>query len=160
MATVFTIAFTTVAIAAQQDIFSWKALTDSPLTLLAAFIGNVSIEADVGDTQEQAWGVEIVGGNTTIGSGGSNPTGRPVRSKDVTVLPTTNLRANDTTKVSAGTRVLLHPDGFNTRTGWQYVPTPECQFIFEAGDGFGAIQLTTTPGEAINMSGVVYLLQT
>lgn len=159
MPTIFTVSFTITAWTAQQDIFSWKALDDAPLTLLACFLSNTGIAADAGDASEELYGIEICQGNTTIGSGGSNPVGRKVRSKDSTPIPTTNLRANDTTKLTGGTRLLLHADGFNTRSGWQYQPTPECQFTFDEGDGFGAIQLMTTPSDSINFSGVAYLSQ-
>lgn len=159
MGTVFTISFTEVSIAAEQDIFSWRALDDAPLRLLKIVLANAGVVADAGDAKEQMWPLEICRGNTTIGSGGSNPTGRPLRSKDTTTLPTTNLRANDTTKVSAGTRVLLHADAFNTRVGWLYVPPPELIWTFDEGDGFGALQLVAVPNEAIVMSGTCYLEQ-
>src|SRR5258708_37750733 len=96
----FTISFSCVAVTAVQDFFSWSALVDAPLTLLGCVISNVGGTADAGDAQEELLGIEICRGNTTIGSGGTNPTGRKARSKDSTTIPTTNLRANDTTKIT------------------------------------------------------------
>lgn len=159
MSTIFTVSFSLVAVSAQQDFFSWKALDDAPLRLLKCILRNTGIAADAGDAKEQMWGVEICRGNTTVGSGGSNPTGKKARSKVTTTIPTTNLRANDTTKISGGTRDLLHADGFNNRVGWEYAPTPEEYLYFDEGDGFGAIQLMTTPSEAVTISGVLYLEQ-
>lgn len=159
MPTVFTIAFSAVSVAAQQDFGSWKALADAPLILKKAIISNVGIAADAGDAQEELLGIEIVRGNTTIGSGGANPTGQKARSKDSATIPTTNLRVNDTTKVSAGTRSLLMADGFNVRVPWIYVPTPDEWFTFDNGDGFGALQLVSTPTDAILISGTIWLEQ-
>lgn len=159
MGSKFTIAFSAVSVIAQQDFFSWKALTEAPLRLIGCVISNVGIAADAGDAQEELLGIELCRGNTTIGSGGTNPTGRKLRSKDSTTIPTTDLRVNDTTKISGGTRLLLMADGFNVRTGWQFHPTPEEWFEFDNSDGYGAIQLTSTPTDAILFSGTAWLEQ-
>lgn len=159
MATIFTVSFSLVAVSVQQDFFSWKALDDAPLDLIACVISNTGGTADAGDAQEELLGVEICRGNTTIGSGGTNPTGQKARSKDTTTIPTTNIRVNDTTKISAGTRSLIVADGFNVRTGWVYTPTPEQIITFDEGDGFGAIQLMTTPNDAVTMSGTIWFRQ-
>lgn len=155
----FTISFSVVAVAAQQDFFSFSPLDDAPITIVACILKNVGIAADAGDAKEQLWGVEICRGNTSIGSGGSNPTGVKLNTLDTTTIPTTNLRANDTTKISAGTRTLCHADGFNHRVGWEYIPTPDMQWTFRQSDNFIAVQLMTTPSESVNISGTLYLRQ-
>ena len=155
MSRIYSISFALVAVSAQQDFFSVKALDDRPIVIHEVRINNAGITADAGDAKEQLWGVEICRGNTTIGSGGTNPTAQPFNSADSAFGPTTNVRVNDTTKVSAGTRALLLADGFNTRAGWIYLPTPEDRIRTAEGDGFLAVQLTTTPSEAITMSGTM-----
>ena len=152
----YTITFTGVAISAQQDLWSLKALDDQPITIISGEIFNVGINADVGDAKEQTWGIIFVRGNTTIGSGGSNPTARATEgSNSLAFGPTTNVRVNDTTKISGGTALTLYSSGFNTRVGWYYKPIPEERFVINEGNGFFAIQLNTTPSEAITMSGTL-----
>lgn len=151
----YTIAFSNASLAAQQDLFSFKPATDKPVAIVSIHVDNDDIAANAGDAKEQLWGWGIVRGNTTIGSGGSNPTARPVIVSDAAFGPTTNVRVNDTTKVSGGTGVTVWKDGFNTRLGLHYVPLPEERIVTTATDGFCAVQLLTTPSAAIKMSGTL-----
>ena len=153
----YTISFAAVSVTAQQDLFSFKALDDRPVTIHACYISNVGIAADAGDAQEELLRVIIIRGNTTIGSGGSNPTARPLAVLDTAFGPTTNVRTNDTTIISGGTGVILHDDGFNNRVGWVFIPTPEMRIRSNEGDGFVAIQLKSTPTDAILLSGTLYV---
>jgi hypothetical protein len=155
MGRMYSISFSQVSIAAQQDLFSIKPNSDKPIILHSCYISNVDIAASSGDSKEQDWEVKIVRGNTTVGSGGTNPTARPLNAADTTFGPTTNVRVNDTTKVSGGTGIIIHDDGFNTRSGWAYRPTPEERIQCTATDGFIAIQLATTPSAAIKISGTL-----
>ncbi|OGR89981.1 MAG: hypothetical protein A2V88_12305 [Elusimicrobia bacterium RBG_16_66_12] len=155
MSRIYTISFAGVSVAAQQDLFSIKPATDKPIKIHSCVISNVGVAADAGDAAEELLRVAIVRGNTTIGSGGSNPTARPVNVADTAFGPTTNVRANDTTKVSGGTGIVIYDDGFNVRVGWQYVPVPEDRISCTAADGFIAIQLLSTPTDAILMSGTL-----
>src|ERR1700693_5721733 len=98
MGRMYTISFSNVSIAAQQDFFSVKPATDKPILIHACFIANVDIAASAGDAKEQDWGVEIARGNATIGSGGTNPTAQKANADDAAFGPTTNVRVNDTTK--------------------------------------------------------------
>lgn len=160
MGRMYTISFGAVSVTAQQDLFSFKPADDKPVTIHACYISNVGIAADAGDAQEELLRVVIIRGHTTIGSGGSNPTARPLASADTAFGPTTNVRANDTTKVSGGTGVILHDDGFNNRVGWVYLPTPEMRILSNEGDGFVAVQLLSTPTDAILLSGTLYVEET
>lgn len=157
MGRMYSISFSGVSVSAQQDFFSIKPATDKPIILHSCYISNVGIAADAGDSQEELLSVLIVRGNTTIGSGGTNPTARSLAAADTTFGPTTNVRVNDTTKVTGGTGLTIHSDGFNVRTGWQYRPTPEERITCTATDGFIAIQLASTPTDAILMSGTLYV---
>lgn len=155
----YSISFSNVSIAAQQDFFSVKPATDKPIIIHSCFIENSDIAASAGDAKEQDWEVKIVRANTTIGSGGSNPTARPLATADTAFGATTNVRTNDTVKVSGGTGLTIHDGGFNTRVGWNYRPTPEERISCTATDGFIAIQLATTPSAAVKMSGTLYVLE-
>lgn len=151
----YSIVFSGVDVSAQQDFFSIKPLTDKPIKLHSCYITPVGVAADVGDAQEEMLAVLIVRNNTTIGSGGTNPTANPLPGTAQAFGPTTNVRVNDTTKVSGGTGLTLHSDGFNNRIGWQYRPTPEERIECTATNGFIAIQLASTPTDAIKMNGTL-----
>jgi len=155
MGRVYTIAFSGVSIAAQQDFFSIKPATDKPIKIHSCVISNVGIAADAGDAQEELLRVVIIRGNTTIGSGGSNPIAKPVNKADTAFGPTTNVRTNDTTKVSGGTGDILYDDGLNVRVGWQYLPIPEDRLSCSGTDGFIAVQLLSTPDDGVLMSGTL-----
>ena len=158
MSRMYSVIFSAVSVTAQQDLFSIKPATDKPILLHSCYISNVGIAADAGDAQEELLAIIIVRNNTTIGSGGSNPVARMIKGQTDTAFgPTTNVRANDTTKVSGGTGLTLHSDGFNNRVGWQYRPTPEERIGCSAGDGFIAIQLASRPTDAILLSGTLYV---
>lgn len=151
----YTISFSNVAVAAQQDLFSFKPATDKPVDIVSCYLSNTGIVADSGDAKEALLEVKIVRGNTTIGSGGSNPTAKPVGKANTAFGPTTNVRVNDTVKVSGGTGDVMHDDGFNHRVGWQYRPLDEERITCTATDGFIAVQLASTPNEAFNLSGTL-----
>lgn len=152
---VYTISFSNISIAAQQDFFSFQPAANKPVVIHEVRISNVAIAAQSGDAHEEMLGIEICRGNTTIGSGGTNPTAQPIRTSAAAFGPTTNVRANDTTKVTGGTRTLLVADGFNSRTGWLYQPVPEDRIVSMNGDNFVAVQLVTTPSATIAMSGTL-----
>lgn len=157
MGRMYSISFSAVSVTAQQDFFSIKPVDDKPIKLHSCYISNVGIGADAGDAQEELLAVIIIRGNTTIGSGGTNPTARPLNVADTAFGPTTNVRVNDTTKISGGTGITLHSDGFNNRVGWQYRPTPEERISCSEVDGFIAVQLASTPTDAILLSGTLYV---
>lgn len=155
MGRMYAISFSAVSVAAQQDFFSIKPATDKPIKLHSCYISNVGVAADAGDAQEELLAVIIVRDNTTIGSGGTNPAAALLAGTGQGFGPTTNVRVNDTVKVSGGTGVVKHSDGFNSRVGWQYRPTPEERIECTATNGFIAIQLASTPTDAILMSGTL-----
>ena len=155
MGRIYSIVFSAVSVAAQQDFFSLKPATDKPIKIYACYISNVGIGADAGDAQEEFLSVLIVRGNTTIGSGGTNPTAGLLSATGQAFGPTTNVRVNDTTKVSGGTGLVMHSGGFNTRVGWEYRPAPEERIECSAANGFIAVQLASTPTDAILLSGTL-----
>ena len=154
MSRMYSIEFADVAVTAAQDLFSFKPLDDRPVIIHAIFFSQTD---DVGDAAEEMLLIKIVRGNTTIGSGGSNPTARPLDTTDAAFGPTTNVRANDTTEVSGGTGLDIHSEAFNIRTGWAYIPTPEMRIRVDEGDGFCAIQLIDVPTDSLTMSGTMYV---
>jgi len=154
MGRMYSIEFADVAVTAAQDLFSFKPLDDRPVILHAVFITQNS---DVADAAEEMLTVKIIRGAATVGSGGSNPTARPLDSTDAAFGPTTNVRANDTTETSGGTPLDMHSEAFNIRTGWAYIPTPEMRIRTDEGDGFLAVALITVPADSLTMSGTMYV---
>lgn len=153
MGRMFSARFEAVAVTAVQDLFSLGSPT-SGMGLLHSII--IAQTSDVGDSAEEILIVRIITGNTTVGSGGSAPTAIPFQLGDT---PTSVVRANDTTEVSAGTSVIKYSDAFNIRVGWQYIPTPETRIAFnELIDGtltFLAVQLISTPADSVDLTGTI-----
>lgn len=153
MGRMYSVVFQNVAVTAAQDFFSLKPADDKPIKIHAIFINQ---QSDVGDSAEEMLVVHIIRDWTTIGSGGSNPTPRPLDSNDGASGITTNCRTNDTTEASGGSPLILHAEHFNIRTGWAYVPTPECRVRQDEGDGFLAIALIVAPNDSLTMCGTLY----
>lgn len=152
MGRMYAVTFSNVAVTAAQDFFSLKAADDIPVLLHAVYLGQ---QSDVGDASEEMLVVHITRGAATIGSGGSNPARTPLDSNDAASSITTNCRANDTTEVSGGTALILHAEHFNIRTGFMYVPTPECRIRSDEGDGFLAVALIVAPDDSLTMCGTL-----
>ena len=143
-----------VAVAAKQDLFSIIPGDDNPIVIHAVFLSQVE-DDDVGDANEDIWGVALVRGHTTTGSGGSQPVARPLDLADSTGAHTaTNLAANDTTTMTGGTGLVLHADAFNTRVGWAYIPTPEMRILVPGSVGF-QVELVYTPASSTKMTGTL-----
>ena len=154
MSRMYSIEFADVAVTLAQDLFAFKPLDDRPVILHAIFLSQTD---DVGDSAEEMLLVKIIRGAATIGSGGSNPTARPLDSTDAAFGPTTNVRVNDTTETSAGSPLDMHSEAFNIRTGWAYIPTPEMRIRTDEGDGFLAVALIDVPSDSLTMSGTMYV---
>ena len=153
MGRMYSIEFENVSVTAAQDFFALKPADDKPILIHGIYLSQFS---DVGDSAEEILRVKIIRGAATIGSGGSNPTPRPMDSNDAASGITTNSRVNDTTETSGGSPVDLHSDAFNIRVGWVYIPTPEMRIRCDEGDGFIAVALMAAPADAVSMSGTLY----
>ncbi len=152
MGRIYSVEFEGVAVTAVQDFFALKPATDKPIKIHAI---HLSQSSDVGDAAEEMLRVKIIRGASTIGSGGTNPTPRPLDSGDAACGITTNCRVNDTTKASGGTQLDMHSEAFNIRTGWVYLPTPEDRIRCSASDGFIVLSLMNAPNDELTMSGTL-----
>jgi hypothetical protein len=146
----YSIAFSDIAVTAQQDFFELLPATQKPIRLHACFISQIS---DVGDAAEEMLRVSIIRGHTTSGSGGASVTPGPLDSVDTAAGAT--CERNNTTIASAGTGLVLHSEAFNIRSGWVYVPTPECRPRC-ANASIIVVRLLTTPADSLTMSGTLY----
>ena len=142
-----------VAVTAIQDLFSLASPTSGVGVLHHI---DLSQSTETGDSAEEMLILRIITGNTTVGSGGSAPTAIPFQLGDT---PTTTVRANDTTEVSAGTSVIKYSTAWNVRVPWLYIPTPETRINFgELAAGtttFLALQLITTPADSVSITGTI-----
>lgn len=151
MSRVYTVSFNAVAVTAQQDLFEINAAAAKNCRILALFL---SQSTEVGDAAEEGLNITIKSGATTSGSGGSAPTPVPNNVTDAAAGFTAEV--NNTTKATAGTIVTHHPDNWNVRAPYVYIPTPQMQ-IELTGSRRLTVELGTTPADSITMSGCLYI---
>lgn len=153
----YTVEFHNIAITAVQDLFYIKPAADKPVALEACYISNVGGTADAGDAQEELLRVEVIRlpATVTVGSGGSAFTPSPVEPNDTAAGFTA--RTNDTTvATTSGTAATLHPDGWNVRIPWTWLPPPEHRLL-AANAGAIVVRLNLAPNDSIATSGVLYV---
>jgi len=150
---IYTVNFAAVAVAAAQDLFSLDAAAEKPIEIVGLMLTQVG-NSDVGDAQEELLRFAFIRGNTTVGSGGTAPTPRPVKASDPAAGFTA--RVNDTTVATVGTAITTHEDAFNVRAGylnWWPLGTET--------DTNGAlllvVRLVTAPADSITLSGTLYV---
>ena len=114
--TVFSAAFSAVAISAAQDLFEIVAPSDSRVRLLEIDIGQYS---DFGDAQAEILSLTIHRGHTTSGSGGSSVT--PVNVNPYGRLAGTVVEANNTT-VATTSGTLLCSTIWHVQAGFLWSP--------------------------------------
>lgn len=151
MGRIYSVSFENVAVAAIQDLFEILPADDKPVRLLWARVSNVASET----SEQLRIRIKRMPATVTGGSGGTSPTIQKLVSADATAGFTAE--ANNTTQATtSGTAQVLWAEGFNVLSGWDYLPTPECVFVFVQGEGL-IIDLPAAPGASTNMSGVIML---
>lgn len=154
MSRMYSVVFSAVSVAAAQDLFELTPADDKPIAIHAIYLSNVGGTADAGDAAEEFLRADIIRGFTTSGSGGTAPTAGALDPADAAAGCTAEV--NNTTVATTGTTVTLHSDGFNSRVGWVYVPTPECRPKASQANTTIVVRLTTAPADAILFSGTLY----
>lgn len=149
MGRLYAVTFENVAVTASQDFFELAPAANKPI-----YIHYISLtqNTEMGDAAEEYLRVKIIRGHTTGGSGGSTPTARPLDGNDAAAGCTAE--ANNTTIASAGTAVDLHAENFNIRSGFLYVPTPECRPRCQ-NTNLLVVRLMANPADSLNMSGTL-----
>ena len=150
MGRMYSVIFENVSVSAAQDFFELTPADDKPVAIHAIFLSQIS---DVGDAAEEMLRLEIVRGHTTGGSGGTGPT--PAQLDKSGVAAGCAAEVNNTTIASTGTGVILHAEAFNIRSGWAYVPTPECRPVASQGDTTIVVRLMAAPADAVTISGTL-----
>lgn len=148
---VYTASFTSVAVAAQQDLLSLLASSTIPFQIHEIGLSQIT---NVGDANEKEWSLLFKSGATTAGSGGSVPTPTPSRYGISTSAAVTVAHANDTTLATAGTSITHYAFNWNIRAPFQYIFTPETRLLMPASRRF-VFGLATTPSASTTCSGYI-----
>lgn len=144
----YTAAFEEVAVTAAQDLFEIVAASDAVVVIHGFDFGQSS---DAGDAESEQLSI-IVHRGSTSGSGGSSVTPAPRALGDAAFGGT--VEANNTTQATEGT--ILDAYTFDAIVGIEKVFTPS-DFIIISPSGRVVIELQTTPGDSLTMSGRVTL---
>ena len=147
MGRMYTVGFKAVAATAQQDLIEILSATDA-VTIIHDW--TLSQNTEIGDAQEEQLSiVENRGvGTVTSGSGGTSATPQPVQDGDTAFGGT--VEVNNTTKMAVGTGTLeeLPPYGWNVRTPFFKIYTPETRPVISPGNRW-TLELETTPTDSI-----------
>jgi hypothetical protein len=149
-----TVEFENIAVTAAQDLFSFDAAAEKPIMLYGLFLA-VTTEVATNVGEDEFLRIRVIRGHTTVGSGGTAPTVRPVKQTDTIAY---TARTNDTTIASAGTAVNLHSDAFNVRTGYQFW-WPDGSEPDTSGASLLVVRLLAAPADSVTMSGTAYLAE-
>lgn len=143
----YVVSFSAVAISAAQDLFEIVPATGKPVVIHALRLSQTS---DVGDAQDEVRTIRILRGYSTSGSGGSTtPAVAPLDEFDTAAGAT--LETNNTTQATTGTPAALLTDGWNVRSPYLYLPTPETRP--RVGAGTRLVVTIDAPADAITVSG-------
>jgi hypothetical protein len=145
----YTVTFNGVAVTASQDLFEVVAPAD---TILVVHDIHVSQLSEVKDAEEEELLLLWKSGQTTTGSGGSTPTAIPIEFKDPAFGGT--VKANNTTKATAGTIVTHHSWHWNVRMPFDRIFTPETRPVISPSRR-ATLELATVVADSITMGGTL-----
>ena len=149
----YTVQFNAVSIAAQQTLFYIKPAADKICIIEAFYLGVTGGAADAGDAQEELLDIQLIylPATVTVGSGGTAPTPQPKSINDTAAGFVA--RTNDTVKATTSTTaVVRHPDGWNNRIPYGYIPPAEHRDLV-ANAAAIILNLNTTPADAFLANG-------
>ena len=144
MGRIYSATFEEVAVTAAQDLFEINAPADAVVIIHSLEITQSS------DTDNENLNLLIHRGITS-GSGGSTPTARPLEASDTAFAGT--VEANNTSQSTEGN--ILHSAAFSVLAGYVWIPTPELRIVVPPSGRF-IIELQSTPGDELTMTGTVY----
>ena len=150
MGRMYAVTFENVAVTASQDFFELTPADDKPIILHAVYL---SQSTETGDAMEEMMRVKIIRGHATSGSGGSAATPVPLNAADSAAGCAGEV--NNTTIASTGTAVDLHAEAFNVRSGWVYMPTPECRPVCSQAGVTLVVRLMANPADSVTMGGTL-----
>jgi hypothetical protein len=142
--------FNGVAITAQQDLFEINAPAAKAVRLLMVKLTQTT---EVGDAQEENLSILFKRGQTTSGTGGSNPT---VVSLYGETAGTAVIDANNTTKAIAGTITTFDSDVWYERAPFLWVPPTELLIPRITAGVRMTVELATTPADSMTCNGAIF----
>jgi hypothetical protein len=145
----YTALFSSVAVAAQQDLLSIVAGAARSVRIHEIGLSQSSF---LSDANEKEWALILKSGATTAGSVGTAPTPVPLDFGDGAA--TAVVRANDTTIANTGTIVNHYAWNWNVRMPFQYIWTPESRPILRVSRRM-VLGLLTTPSASTTCSGYI-----
>ena len=139
------------AVTTAIDIFWIKPAADKPV-----FVDELTIwqTSDFGDAQDEVLQIQLVAGQTTVGSGGSaSPlVGRPNASDTAASF---TARCRDTTIATAGTPYIVHADAWNVRAPYIWTP-PDPKWIQYGTNALPlVVRLPAAPADSLTMNAQV-----
>jgi len=150
MGRLYSVTIDNVAATTAVDFFELTPADDKPIIIHEIRIGQ---STEISDAQEEMLRVSIIRGYTASGSGGATPTPAPLIFEDTAAGCTADTM--NSTVATTGTAVILVADTFNVRSGWLYVPTPECRIRVGQGNTTVVVRLVAAPTDSITFSGTI-----
>lgn len=150
MARIYTISFEGIAVSAAQDLFMIAPIANVPIELISLELGQTT---ELADAEEEQLQIEIIRGNTTVGSGGASVT--PARRDIRDSASVATCRRNDTTRATAGSPITLLQTSWNIRSPFLWMPVPEGRFRCDAGQTRITVGLDDAPADSITMYGTL-----
>lgn len=146
MGAVFTAAFENVAVAAAQDFFELATGSAN-----SAIIRRIKITANKTSSEFVRVTLNRVSGAPTSGSGGTTPTIRKLSATYGTA--TAVVEANNTTRISGGTKETIAAELWNLLTPLEWIPADNKAGIELAASEHFTVGLEAAPAASTNMSG-------
>ena len=148
MGRLYSISFTEISVALQQDLFHLETLT-VPSILHAVFLSQSS---DLGDAEAEGLSIIIARVTDAV----TNVTAEvPLDGGDA--VATANINVNQTTELVAGITT-VHSEAWNIALPFVYLPPPELRPTIQIGNAL-VVNLNTTPNDAMIASGTLYFEQ-
>jgi hypothetical protein len=143
----YTVNLTPTAIAvATTDLIAVLAATDFPIKVRAIRIWQTS---DFGDAQDEVVTINLVRGNTTVGSGGPGAF-TPIRKVRTDAAASFTARTADTTAASAGTPETPYSTGWNVRNPLEVI-FPDEMMVGTHGNQFLVLRFGAAPVDSLTI---------
>jgi hypothetical protein len=149
MSRIYTASFTAVAATAAQDLFEF--VSASTAVILIHDI-SISQQTNVSDANEKELQIALKSGQTTTGSGGSTVTPVVLDFGDAATGAT--VKANNTTKATAGTIVTHYYWNWNVRGEFLRIFTPETRPMIRPSRRM-TLELVNAPAASMTISGTI-----
>jgi len=153
MGRIYTAQFNGVEVSADQDLFEIVAPADSIVQIHEIGLGNKS---EIGDAMEEMLLILWKSGQTSAGSGGSAPDPDAIPRLFADAAFGGVVLLNNTTPASGGTIVTHYAWGWNIRSPFTVIFTPETRPTLSPSRR-GTLTLPADPTDAITMSGYIVI---